>query len=67
MLIMPSIQKSLIVEQFQGNYLNCQRDTISKKEMVFRFRNGKGRKKIKYCSVGHLACHIYFASSIETL
>ena len=22
---------------------------------------------IKYCSVGHSVCHIYFASSIETL
>ena len=24
MLIMPSFQKSLIVEQFQGNYLKCK-------------------------------------------
>ena len=24
-------------------------------------------ENIKYCSVGHLVCHIYFASSIETL
>ena len=24
-------------------------------------------EKMKYCSVGQSACHIYFASSIETL
>ena len=38
-----------------------------KKEIVFCFRNGKGGEKTKYCSVGHSVCHIYFASSIETL
>jgi len=29
MLIMPSFKKSLIVEQFQGNYLKCTRIIVA--------------------------------------
>ena len=49
------------VDKAQENLqLHQQQETISQKEIVFCFWNGKGRRKIKYCSVGHLVGHIYY-------
>ena len=39
----------------------------SKKEILFCFVNGKGRRKDKILSRGSPVCYIYFASSVETL
>ena len=38
-----------------------------KKNLCFVSGMVRAGEKIKYCSVGHLVGHIYFASSIETL
>ena len=41
---------------------------FKKKQVVYRFRNGKGREeKMKYCSAGHSVSYIDFALSVETL
>ena len=55
MFISPSFKKSLIVEQFQGNYLNKFRQSSIRKEHVcFKYfveiSAKKERKKEKCCS-----------------
>ena len=45
-----------------------QQETISKNIYIVFFPElVRAGEKIKYRSVGHSVCHIYFASSIETL
>ena len=43
------------------------RNYFKKQKHCFVSRMVRAGERIKYCRVGHLDCHIYLASSIETL
>ena len=52
MLVMPSLKKSLIVEQFQGNYLNVEANRVRAVTACHAFRSRAGlqgfRSEIEY-------------------